>query len=60
MWLSPQAIQAWYYQGPTRRGSAYTYSAVADHTTLLRRHAGLKVALPVQLRRCTSWWMRLA
>ena len=20
LWLSPQAIKAWYYQGPTRRG----------------------------------------
>ena len=86
MWLSPQAIKAWYYQGPTQRGSSYTYSALAiqtalmmrllyplplrqtedflrsilewmgvdlavpDHTTLSRRHAGLKVALPVQAR----------
>ena len=86
LWLSPQAIQAWYDQGPTRRGSSYTYSALAirtalmmrllfhllvrqtegflslilewmgvdlavpDHTTLSRRHAGLKVALPVQPR----------
>ena len=86
LWLSPQAIKAWYYQGPTRRGSSYTYSALAiqtalmmrllfhlplrqtegflssilelmgvdlavpDHTTLSRRHADLKVALPVQPR----------
>ena len=87
MWLLPQAIKAWYYQGPTRRRSSYTYSALAiqtalmmrllypsplrqtegflrsilermgvdfavpDHTTLSRRHAGLKVALQVQPRR---------
>ena len=86
LWLSPQAIKAWYDQGPTRRGSSYTYFALAiqtalmmrllyplplrqtegflrsilalmgvafavpDHTTLSRRHAGLKVALPVQPR----------
>ena len=86
MWLSPQTIKVWYDQGPTRRGSSYTYSALAiqtalmmrllfhlpvrqtegflslilelmgvdlsvpDHTTLSRRHAFLKVALPVQAR----------
>ena len=25
MGLTPQAIQAWYYQGPIQRGCAYTY-----------------------------------
>ena len=37
MWLSPQAIKAWYYQGPTRRGSSYTYSALAIQTALMMR-----------------------
>ena len=45
MWLSPQAIQVWYYQGPTRRGSSYTYSALAIQTALMMR---LLFHLPVR------------
>ncbi len=37
MWLSPQALHAWYYQGPTRRGASYTYSALAIQTALMMR-----------------------
>ncbi len=37
MWLTPQAIQAWYYQGPTQRGSSYTYSALTIQTALMMR-----------------------
>ena len=37
MGLSPQAIKAWYDQGPTRRGSSYTYSDLAIQTALMMR-----------------------
>ena len=45
LWLSPQAIKAWYYQGPTRRGSSYTYSALAIQTALM-----LRLLYPLPLR----------
>ena len=55
--LSPQAIKAWYYQGPTRRGSSYTYSALAIQTALMLR---LLYPLPVRqtegfLRSILEW-----
>ena len=45
MGLSPQAIKAWYDQGPTRRGSSYTYSALAIQTALM-----LRLLYPLPLR----------
>ena len=32
VWCTPQAVQAWYYQGPPQRGAQYTFSAVAIQT----------------------------
>ena len=32
VWCTPQAVQAWYYQGPPQRGAQYTFSEVAIQT----------------------------
>ena len=37
VWFSPQAVEAWYYQGPRQRGAQYTFSDVAIHTALTLR-----------------------
>ena len=37
LWLTPEALKAWYDQGPTRRGSSYTYSDLAIQTALMLR-----------------------
>ena len=37
LWLIPQAIQAWYYQGLPQRGSSYIYSDLAIQTALMMR-----------------------
>lgn len=37
VWFSPQAIEAWYYQGPLQQGAQYTFSAVAIQTALTLR-----------------------
>ena len=37
VWCTPQAVQAWYYQGPPQRGAQYTFSEVAIQTALTLR-----------------------
>ena len=37
VWLTPQAVEAWYYQGPPQRGAQYTFSEVAIQTALTLR-----------------------
>ena len=37
MWCTPQAVEAWYYQGPPQRGAQYTFSEVAIQTALTLR-----------------------
>ncbi len=37
VWCTPQAVQAWYYQGPPPRGAQYTFSEVALQTALTLR-----------------------
>ena len=37
VWCSPQAVEAWYYQGPLQQGAQYTFSAVAIQTALTLR-----------------------
>ena len=37
VWFTPQAVEAWYYQGPPQRGAQYTFSEVAIQTALTRR-----------------------
>ncbi len=37
MWVTPQAVRAWYYQGPTQWGAQYTFSDVALQTALTLR-----------------------
>ena len=37
VWFTPQAVEAWYYQGPRQRGAQYTFSEVAIQTALILR-----------------------
>ena len=37
VWCTPQAVEAWYYQGPPQRGAQYTFSEVAIQTALTLR-----------------------
>ena len=37
VWFTPQAVEAWYYQGPPQRGAQYTFSEVAIQTALTLR-----------------------
>ena len=37
VWFTPQAVEAWYYQGPSQRGTQYTFSDVAIQTALTLR-----------------------
>ena len=37
VWFTPQAVEAWYYQGPRQRGAQYTFSEVAIQTALTLR-----------------------
>ena len=37
MWCTPQAVEAWYDQGPPQRGAQYTFSEVAIQTALTLR-----------------------
>lgn len=37
VWFSPQAVEAWYYQGPSQRGAQYTFSDGAIQTALTLR-----------------------
>ena len=37
VWCTPQAVQAWYYQGPSQRGAQYTFSDGAIQTALTLR-----------------------
>ena len=37
VWCTPQAVQAWYYQGPPQREAHYTFSEVAIQTALTLR-----------------------
>ncbi len=37
VWFTPQAVQAWYYQGPPQRGAQYTFSEGALQTALTLR-----------------------
>ena len=37
VWFTPQAVEAWYYQGPPQRGAQYTFSDGAIQTALTLR-----------------------
>ena len=37
VWFAPEAVEAWYYQGPAQRGAQYEFSNVAIHTALTLR-----------------------
>ena len=37
LWFSPEAVQAWGYQGPAQRGAPFVYSDVAIETALTLR-----------------------
>jgi hypothetical protein len=37
LWFSPEAVQAWGYQGPAQRGAQFVYSDAAIETALTLR-----------------------
>ena len=46
VWFTPQAVEAWYYQGPRQRGAQYTFSEVAIQTALILRAVVSLAAAP--------------